>query len=177
MNRNLSRLALITLAAAIVACGDDNSTSPGAATIKTFSQAETFACPDNTNCQDVFDMHFEAGSNVMFMAYKTTGGSIVQLALYAPGTALGSTNLFTNTANEYRCGPVTDCDSQPAGQMVASYIIPKTGTYRFAVTRDWAESCGGDGTYTVEITSDKGFTKPTRSANDKASLAPAAECP
>lgn len=177
MHRNLSRLALIALALVIMACGKDNSSGPGPAVITSFSQAEAWTCPDNTNCQDVFDVHFEAGSSVTFKATDVTGGSILQLALYSPGAALGSTNLFTNTANEYRCGTVTDCDSQPEGQTVANFDVTETGTYRLAITRDWGESCGGSGTYRLAITSDKGFSKPTRSVNDKLSQAPGVECP
>ena len=125
----------------------------------------------------MWDVHFEAGSVATFKATDVTGGSIVGLALYAPGSALGGINLFTSTTSEYRCGAVPDCDSQPEGQLIGNFVIAETGTYRLAITRDWSESCGDNGTYRLAVTSDKAFSKPTRTVNDKQSLATGVECP
>jgi len=159
-------------------CGDDASTNPvKPPLITSFSQNDAWTCASSTNCQDVFDVHFSDGSVVTFQATDVTGGSIVQLALYAPGTPLGGVNLFTGNLNEMRCGTVTNCDSLPEGQKVTDFVIPDEGTYRFAVTRDWGESCGGSGTYRVSITSDHGFPAPSRTVNDQPSQAPGVECP
>jgi hypothetical protein len=169
----------VGLAALVLSgCGDDAGTNPvKPPLITSFSQSQAWTCASSTNCQDVFDVHFSDGSVVTFKATDVTGGSIVQLALYAPGTPLGGTNLFTGTLNELRCGTVTDCDSMPEGQAVSDFVIPVEGTYRFAITRDWAESCGGSGAYHLSITSDHGFPAPARTVNDKPSQAAGVECP
>ena len=172
----MNRILLLLVVAAL-ACGSDDSSSPGTGGLTSYSLAESWTCPSNTNCQDVFDVHFEAGSAVTLQATDVTGGSILNIALYAPGAALGSINMLTNTTNEYRCGAIANCDGLPDGQRVANFLIPDTGTYRFAVTRDWGESCGGNGTYRLAISANKKFPKPTLTANDTLSQAPGAECP
>ena len=160
-------------------CGGDNNnpTSAGPTTLKHYDKSDGWSCADAVTCQDVFDIKFSAGSTVTFKATDITGDSVVEVALYAPGDNLGGTNLFTGTANEYRCNYVYGCSSNTAGQTVSNFAINTTGVYRLAITRDWGDSCSNDGTYRLIIDSDKGFTTPKRTVDDVATLAPGTECP
>lgn len=168
-----------------LACGDDdnpasmggNNNGGGNGTYtKNYNQTHDWACANGENCQDVFNITFAAATTVTFQATDVSDGSIVQLALYAPGTALGGTNLFTNTSNELRCANPGVCTNL-AGESVTDFVITNAGLYRLAITRDWGSSCGGDGTYRLAITSDKGFSQPSPTVDDKQSLAPDYECP
>lgn len=49
------------------------------------------------------------------------------------------------------------------------------GVYRFAVTRNWGISCGGTGTFRVEVTSSTTFSFVSRSVQDVNSLVALAE--
>ena len=178
---------LVTLAAIAMtiamACGDDdnpastggnNSGGYGSYT-KNYSQTHGWTCASGENCQDVFNIRFASGSTVTIQATDISDGSIVQIALYAPGTELGGINLFTNTNNELRCATVGTC-TKVEGEGVTDFAIATTGFYRLAITRDWLGSCGGDGTYRLAITSDEAFSPPSQTVEDKQSLAPDFEC-
>ena len=54
-----------------------------------YDQVNSWTCAFGENCQDVYDVGLAAGSVVDFTAGETTGGSVLQIALYAPGVALG----------------------------------------------------------------------------------------
>ncbi len=136
-----------------------------------------WACESGDNCQDVFDMELTEGSIMTFQATETTGGSVLQVALYGPGESLGGTNLFTGNANELRCNYVVGCNSNTAGQTVNDFVVPTSGLYRFAVTRDWGNSCGSSGTYRMVIDSETYFPGVDQTVDDELSLAPGWECP
>lgn len=176
MNASLLRAVVLSTFVLLLACGDDDDPVVPAK-ITAFSQSQNWTCAQSTNCQDVFNIDFAANSIVSLGATDVTGGSIVQLALYAPGVQLGGINLLTGNTNEFRCGTVVDCDSLPDGQAVQEFLLVGGGVYRLAVTRDGSDSCGNAGTYLLSIGSDKGFPTPSRSYNDITSLAPGNECP
>lgn len=134
-------------------------------------------CADGVSCQDVYDIDFTVGSVVSFSVHDVSSGSVSQIALYGPGVPLDGTNLFTDDTNELRCTSGEGCDSYTAGEQYNDYIIPSTGTYRFAVTRDWGYSCDASGTYILTITSNLDFSNLGMSVDDQASLATGYECP
>ncbi len=157
---------------------DDVATAaPGWRCPLSFDEVLGWTCTTSESCQDVYDIEFSDGATVTFQATETTDGSVLQIALYAPGTALGGTNLFTSTNNELRCNFVSGCTNNTAGQTVNDFAIPAAGEYRLAITRDWGNSCGGSGTYRLIIASDKAFSNPSLTVDDVATLAPGWECP
>jgi hypothetical protein len=172
----LALLVLVAASAIMTGCDDKNDpASP--ASILSFDEVFDWACESGDNCQDVFDMELTAGSIMTFQATETTGGSVLQVALYGPDEPLGGTNLFTGDTSELRCNYVSGCSNNTAGQMVNDFVVPADGTYRFAVTRDWGASCGGSGTYRLIIDSDTGFPGVTQTVDDEPSLATDWSCP
>jgi hypothetical protein len=111
----------------------------------------------NRSCQDVFELELTAGDTVSFATSAVGGGSVSQLALYAPGTTIDGTNLFTDSIHGYRCTMGDGCETYTAGESVTDFLVAVTGTYKFAVIRHWGHSCGNVGSYTVTIQSDSGF--------------------
>lgn len=158
-----------------VACDDsDGPAEPSGVT----SYTETFdwECAAGTNCQDVFDFEFQAGSTISITVNQVSSGSVAQLALYGPGVALGGVNLLTGTQNELRCNETADCNAHTDGQSVASVAIAQAGRHRVAVTRHWGNSCGGSGTYALSVTSATPFVVTGQTAEDQTSQAPGFEC-
>jgi len=158
-------------------CNDDNSPSQPVATITSYDQVLGWDCSTGQSCQDVFDIAFAANTTVNLTAGETTGASVLQIALYAPGTALGGANLLTNDTRELRCNFVSGCTNNTAGQTVAGFVVATAGVYRLAVTRDWGSSCGGSGTYRLTIDADKGFVAPVQTVDDVPSAATDWGCP
>jgi hypothetical protein len=175
---NLSATLLIVIGLLLPGCGDDDSTAPPTTKNKTsYDHQYGWDCTSGESCQDVFNISLPTGAVVTFEVIDVTGDSIVQIALYAPGVALGETNLFTGSTNELRCNYVDGCDTKPDGQTASDFGVTTAGVYRLAITRDWAESCGSSGTYRLVITSSKAFAAPVPTVNDVASLATGTECP
>ncbi|MCP4571379.1 MAG: hypothetical protein GY838_03435 [bacterium] len=181
----LSRLKIVMLTGLIIAascaligCSDDDSSpTKTPTTITSYDEVHAWDCATSVSCQDVFDIEFAAGATVDFSATETTGNSVLQIALYAPDKGLGDTNLFTENDLELRCGFVSGCSANTDGQTVTDFVIPAAGTYRLAVTRDWGDSCGGDGTYRLLIDADEDFSVPDQTVDDLASLATDWNCP
>ncbi len=170
----------LLLVLGLSACGsDDDGPADTPTGILNYDQVHTWDCTGvgNGNCQDVFDIEFKSGSIVSFQATETTDGSVLQVALYAPGVELGGLNLFTGNETELLCNLVNGCNSNTDGQLVADFVIPADGTYRFAITRTWFESCGNTGSYRLIIDSDTRFQEPEQSADDEASQASGWSCP
>ena len=153
------------------------SRDAGEANPQTFDQGFGWSCTNQEDCQDVFDLDLMSGSVVTFQATQTTGGSVVQIALYGPGVALGGTNLLTGDMSELRCYPGGDCTGNPEGVTAADVVISASGTYRFAVTRHHGNSCGSSGTYRIIIDSDMAFSEVTQTVDDVATLAEGFSCP
>ena len=170
---------MLMLASGLMSCGDDDDNGPTGNVTKITSYDEVFewSCEVGASCQDVFDVEFSTGTVVSFSATETTGGSVAQIALYAPGTVLGGTNMFTDDTTELLCNLMPNCSQNTAGQTVSDFTIPGDGVYRLAVTRNWGMSCGGDGTYRLLINADKEFTIPSQSVDDVATLASGTSCP
>jgi len=153
----------------ISSCDDEKESKPSGA--KTYATHSTWAC-DGKFCQDVYDFKFEKGSMVDFDVNNLTGGSVVQIALYAPDEELGGTNLFTNSTTEITCIIDGDCDLNSGGYYIGSFVIPTSGRYRLAITRNHGFSCGSDGEFDLSIMSDKNFLFEEQSADNTESLAP-----
>lgn len=175
MTRLLMGIASALAIVLAVACGDDADEAPPPRVATSASLAGAWTCASETNCQDVWDVDLGAGL-VTLATTTVTGGSASQLALYAPGVALGGTNLLTGSEPELRCRSGAGCDDFAGGERV-EYAVTTAGTYRVAVTRDWANSCGGSGTFTLEIASPGGVTVRGQTVNDVASAASGITCP
>jgi hypothetical protein len=150
-------------------CGNDDPVTPPAGT-KSFHVDGTWTCDTGVSCQDVYDFTFSAGSTVSIAVSAVTGNSVLRLSLFGPGVALDGVNLLMGEANDRLC------TGQDEGETVA-YAIATTGKYSLAVGRDWGQSAGADGTYSLDVTSATSFTVGTQTAEDTASLASGADCP
>ena len=144
--------------------------------IKQFAGSYGWTCASGQNCQDVFEMELEKGSIATFQAGPVSAGSVAQIALYAPGIALGGVNLFTGTTKELLCNVASKCEENQAGQLKSNFAIPATGVYQFAVSRDWGKSCEAKGTYKIKITSDRNFTFNKQTLEDAVAKVKEAEC-
>lgn len=161
-----------------VGCSGSNGspTTPAPSGVTSFSGNYGWTCADGANCQDVFDFTVAAGSVLTVRVNNVGGGSAAQIALYAPGTPLGGTNLLTGTNKELRCTAAANCDLFTGGEQKVGVTAAVAGNYRVAVTRDWGLSCGGTGTYRLEVTSTVAFQVGNQTVQDQPSLAPGAEC-
>jgi len=176
----VSLLTFVLIVIMTAGCSDDEECNcPTASCPDLIFEGEYgWVCGTSEDCQDVFEIDFKANSLVTFAATDVSTGSIVQVALYAPGVALGGTNLLTGSTNEYRCGYISGtCSENEHGQLINDFLIPSAGTYRFAVTRDWGNSCGSDGTYKLMVISDREFTVESQIVDDEPSQASGSECP
>jgi hypothetical protein len=171
--RTISALCWMSAALA-VACSTADSGDNGG--IRSFTANLGWTCANGVNCQDVFDFEVTAGSVLTVKVLNVSSGSVAQIALYGPGSALGGINLFTGDTKELRCTSGNSCSDFTAGEHVDSYAATQDGVYRVAVTRDWGTSCGGTGTYRLEVSSSKGFVPDGQTAEDAPSLATGFRC-
>lgn len=163
--KSTNYLLLLTLCMNMLACSEDEKAS----TKKyTFTADTDWNCGGNF-CQDVWEVKLVKGTKASFSISDLTGGSMGQIALYAPGVDLGGINLFTGNTNELSCTNTGNCDNGVTG-VTTEISITKSGTYHFVATRNNNESCGSSGTYTVTILSTD--ETPAQIANDTQSLAP-----
>ncbi len=174
-------LAALLVAASFIIIGcdeDDEIVTPVIlpTTITAYDEVLGWTGTINENTQDVFDIEFTEGAVVNFSATDVTGGSVLQVALYAPGVALGGTNLFTGNNTELRCNYVDGCSENTAGQTINGFTIDSAGTYRLAITRNYSASCGTDGTYRLQVTSDTGFNSPIQTVDDVESQSTEWQC-
>jgi len=158
-----------------LACGADDPGEPDDGVTR-FDANYGWTCASSTNCQDVFDFGIAAGSVITIRVNNVSSGSVSQLALYAPGVALGGVNLLTGNTNELRCSAGSSCEAFTGGEQVSSYAVVTAGTYRIAVTREWDTSCGSTGTYHIELASTKSFQIIGQTREDAASAANGFEC-
>jgi hypothetical protein len=162
-------LSLIVSLLTFTACGDDDNSKPTGS--KLYEVESAWDC-DGANCQDVYDFSFVEGSKASFEVTNLTNGSVVQLALYAPGIELGGTNLFTGTTSEIACIIDGDCDLNTGGYSVHDFSITTSGVYRLAVTRNNGFSCGSTGTYDLSVSSDKNFIFKSQTVDNGSPEAP-----
>ena len=158
----------------ILACGSDSTDNDDGVT--SFGADYGWICASGINCQDVFDLQLTAGSVLTIRVTNVSSGSVAQLALYGPSVALGGVNLLTTTTKELRCLAGAGCSTFTAGEHVDAITVTQTGTYRLAITRDWGTSCGGTGTYRLDVTSTQAFQVMGQTVEDQASLASGFEC-
>jgi hypothetical protein len=160
--------------------GDDDATEVVVNTppITSYDEILGWTCDSGESCQDVYNIKFAAGTVVDISAIDVTGGSILQMAFYAPGVSLGRENLLTGgSREELRCNYVAGCVNNTGGQAVTGLVIGAAGTYRLAITRNWDISCGSSGDYRLMITADVEFTTPVNSGQDVATKAVGVACP
>ncbi|MCB9082346.1 MAG: hypothetical protein H6555_11620 [Lewinellaceae bacterium] len=167
-------LLILSMALLVTACQKEDH-SPGGET-EHFEQVYSWKCSSGQNCQDVFDFVFKKGMKVDFRVSNVTDGSVAQIALYAPGVALGGTNLFTGTTKELLCNLQADCSKNQNGQAVTSFTIPTDGTYRFAVSRNWGYSCGSTGNYRLMVHSSQAFKFDRQTADDEIAAVTETQC-
>lgn len=143
---------------------------------KSYTGSHGWKCASGTDCQDVFELELKKGAKVDFKIGSVSDGSVAQIALYAPNTALGTTNLFTLSLNELRCNTGTDCGDYTEGEAVNAFIAPQDGRYLLAITREWGTSCGGEGTYELSLKADQQFSLVKQTIEDSPSKAKGYEC-
>jgi len=144
--------------------------------VKTYEADYGWNCASGVDCQDVFELELEKGAKLNFKVGTVSAGSAAQIALYAPSVALGSINLFTMSAKELRCNAGKSCSDFTAGETISGFVVPQSGTYLLAITREWGTSCGGTGTYKLTLGSDRNFSVRKQSFEDTASIAAGFEC-
>lgn len=71
----------------------------------------SWTCTSGQNCQSVYDLNVPAGAVLNLQVDSVSSGSVAQIALDAPGVALGGTNLLTGTTKELRCANGPGCSS------------------------------------------------------------------
>lgn len=170
--RFMPLFALLLLSGLLVSC--DNS---GSGVDYEYTNSSSWSCGVGEACQDVFDIVFDEGSVVTFTVHNVSEGSVSQIALYGPEVALGGTNLFTSSTDELRCREGVGCNDYTGGESVTAFIISDSGSYRFAITRNYDNSCGTSGTYDINITSSKNFVVSGQTVDDVDSLASGYSCP
>ena len=117
----------------------------------TYQEQSSWSCSGN-DCQSVWEVFLVKGSTTVGIS-DLTGGSIGQIALYAPGTALGGTNLLTGDTKELAdCTQHSGCSTGTSG-ISKSLTLAATGLYKFTATRNNNYSCGGSGNFQLSITS------------------------
>ena len=136
-----------------------------------FEQSGSWDCTLGESCQDVYEFEFMANTTLSISVEDVTGKSVVGLAMYAPGMVLGSANLLTNNPNEASCGGQDEAQSEP------NFVIPSSGIYKLAVTRDWGASAGLGGDYKLTVIADTPFQTLTQTVDDTDSKASGKECP
>jgi hypothetical protein len=168
--KNYSLFLLPVIALLSFQCSEENEAElPGEKTYAVSSRVES---PGGAvNVQDVYNFSFAKGAKVTFAVTDIINLGQVQVALYAPNTELGSTNLFTGDETEAGC-MVDNCNLGTAGITVSDFTIPASGNYRFVITRNWAWSCGSLVDFTLNITSDKNFEFKEQSVDNGVSAAP-----
>lgn len=172
------RLMLIrssALAATVIALACSGDTG-GPAGVTSFGGNFGWVCLQSQNCQDVFNLSVMAGTALNIRVTNVSSGSVSQLALYGPGVALGGINLLTGTMAERRCTAGEGCVDFTAGEQVLNYTATETGTYRLAVTRDWGWSCGGQGTYRLDVTASQNIQVLGQTVEDQLSVATTFSC-
>lgn len=101
----------------------------GAAT--SWSGDYSWTCSSGQNCQSVFDLNVPAGAVLSLRVNNVSSGSVAQIALYAPGVALGGTNLLTGTTKELRCANGQGCSNPvyAAGEQKNGVTAASGGVY------------------------------------------------
>ncbi len=171
-----SSLSLVLLLSCTLACKKQESEDFIAEKTKSYTGSYAWECASGTDCQDVFQVELEKGAKVSFAVNSVSAGSVAQIALYLPGTALGSTNLFTMSLKERRCTEGKACSDYTAGETVTDFVVPQNGIYLFAVTREWSTSCGGTGSYQLNLKSNQNFSIVKQTTEDSPSKATGFEC-
>lgn len=171
MRARLRDMALLLGLTALPACGGGGRLPPLPTPARLVFHVESgWVCVEPEDCQDVFDVMIEAGTEVTVAVTQVTGPSVVRLALYGPGMPLGGLNLLTNSTNDRRCALANASDS-------ATALAESTGTYRVAVGRDWGFSSGASGTYTLDVFTDRELEPVGQTVDDQPTQASGAQCP
>ncbi|MBL8021482.1 MAG: hypothetical protein JNM27_17555 [Leptospirales bacterium] len=172
-----------TLAASLL-LGDVNRTSTASSSSGSSSTGTAgpfvfnsgWNCAASTDCQDVYDFTITnpiASDTLTVAATAITGSSAIRLAVFAPGSGLNGVNQINGGTTDHRCVPFNTNDTvNVTGQTL-------TGTYRVALGRDWNNSGGNSGTYTLTVSFNAAkLTSLGQTVDDTATLLTAATtCP
>lgn len=115
------------------------------------------------NKVDAYYLDFKANQKVNFIVNEITGGSVAQVALYSGkidslSLKAETINLFTKSNGDLFCNTGEgSCNNFSTGESELDFSIPTTGTYTFAITRNYGQSCGSDGTYKMKVKSNSKF--------------------
>jgi hypothetical protein len=150
-----------------------NDAASGAATTRCgylYTASTGWTCASGVSCQDVFDFDTLATTAVTVSVTNVTGASVLRMAVF-DGTALDTTNRLNGNLADRRCTGQNVSDSATTASLAA-------GRKRIAVGRDWGQSAGASGTYTVTVTTANVPLAPGgQTANDVASAFAATSCP
>jgi hypothetical protein len=135
----------------------------------TFTVAGGWNCAIGVSCQDVYDFVFPANTSVTIAVSGITGNSVLRLGVFGPGVALSGTNLLTGSNRDRMCAGQNASDS-------ITFDTTSAGLYRIAVGRDWDNSAGAAGTYSLTVSGNHPFTAQGITANDVASGAAGTVC-
>ncbi|MCE9597452.1 MAG: hypothetical protein K8S54_05740 [Spirochaetia bacterium] len=130
-----------TTAAGAAASGSAGSTGP-------FVINSNWNCGATTDCQDVNDFVITnpVASDVLTVTVSAvTGTSTIRMSVFAPGSGLNGVNLINGGTTDHRCFGTNVGDSVTVNNQTT------TGTYRVGLGRDWNNSSGNTGTYTLTV--------------------------
>ena len=137
--------------------------------VTTFTTTSSWNCAIGVSCQDVWDFETMAPGTVTVTVSAVTGNSVVRLAVF-DGANLNTVNRLNGNLADRMCTGQNASDSA-----VTPVLSP--GLHRFAIGRDWDNSAGAAGTYTVTLTSTVPLFGNGQTANDIASAFATTTCP
>lgn len=129
----------------------------------TFTKANSWNCANSVDCEDVYDFDFAANASVTIKVTNVDGASVARLALFK-GTTTSGTNLLNGAAKDICGAQNTDLSAGP--------VTLSPAHYRLTVGRDWGQSAGAAGNYTVTVTSSTSFAGGSQTGDDVASAEP-----
>lgn len=172
-----------TLAASLL-LGDVTRTSTASSSSGSSSTGTTgpfvfnsgWTCAASTDCQDVYDFTITnpiVADVLTISVTGITGTSALRLSAFAPGSGLNGVNLLNGGNTDRRCVAADTNDTATFNNQTV------TGTYRVGVGRDWNNSSGASGTYTLTVSySSAKLTSLGQTVNDTATqLVAATTCP
>ncbi len=130
-----------------------------------------WSCNISETCEDVYQFEFKEGSRISISVEDVTGKSVVSLDLFVEFGEFGGPNLLTNGSNKYY-----GCTGQEEEVSLTNILISEKGVYNLAVARDWGQSAGFDGSYTLTVLSDTSFTEASEPSDDTEALNYETEC-
>jgi len=152
---DLSGLSAAVLAANLPASPPSSGTPTSSSVIN-----DSWSCSFGVTCQNVYDYYLIPGSGDTLNVNVTavTGTSVARMSVFGPGVALNGTNLINGSTNDHICPNPPGAGNQDAALSGSVNPLSATGTYRIAIGRDWGNSGGAAGTYTLNVSLTSGAT-------------------